>query len=112
MEMVDQAIQQQYENAARSRRRMGDGDAESHPSLEEYLQSKESDKWRMYGQAHRRQILDEDRRKGGTKFNLNASCSVERYFQVAKRVCSTFALLMSRRNRPKVTIISPVCFFF
>jgi hypothetical protein len=43
-------------------------------------------RWRLLGQARRRKLLDDDRRKGGTKFNLNTSCSIHRYFQVAHRV--------------------------
>jgi len=43
-------------------------------------------RWRVHGRAKRQALLDQDRKRGGTKFNLNSSCSVHRYFQVAHRV--------------------------
>jgi hypothetical protein len=45
-----------------------------------------SDQWRRIGEARRRLILEEDRLKGGTAFDLNKNCNVDRYFQVAHRV--------------------------
>jgi hypothetical protein len=51
-----------------------------------YREADVSAPWRRYGQTRRRELLEDDRRKGGTKFNLNTSCSIHRYFQVAQRV--------------------------
>jgi hypothetical protein len=51
-----------------------------------YREVNVSSQWRQYGQARRRELLEDDGRKGGTKFNLNTSCSIHRYFQVAQRV--------------------------
>jgi hypothetical protein len=45
-----------------------------------------SDDWRKLGQIRRKQLLDEDRRKGRQSFDLNIHCQVDRYFQVAHRV--------------------------
>jgi len=45
-----------------------------------------SNQWRRIGEARRKFILQEDRRKGGTSFDLNPSCNINRYFQVAHRV--------------------------
>lgn len=45
-----------------------------------------SNEWRRIGEAWRKLLLDEDRRNGGTDFELNKSCIVDRYFQVAHRV--------------------------
>ena len=90
MQMIHPAQEQEqqlHQNGTRSRKQMEEGNSVSHPSLDSYFQStNESDKWRMYGKARRRQILEDDRQRGGTKFNLNASCSVERYYEVASRV--------------------------
>ncbi len=46
-----------------------------------------SNDWRRIGLARRKFLLEDDRRKGGTNFDLNISCTVDRYFQVAHRVC-------------------------
>ena len=46
-----------------------------------------SDTWRRIGQARRRFLLEEDKRKGGTTFDLNLNYKVDRYFEVANRVC-------------------------
>ena len=45
-----------------------------------------SDTWRRIGQARRKFLLEEDKRKGGTSFDLNINCKVDRYFEVAHRV--------------------------
>ena len=47
-----------------------------------------SDDWRRLGQTRRKQLLDEDRRKGRLSFDLNVHCQVDKYFQVAQRVSS------------------------
>ncbi len=46
-----------------------------------------SDTWRRIGLARRRFLLEDDKRKGGTTFDLNFDCKVDRYFEVAHRVC-------------------------
>ena len=46
-----------------------------------------SDTWRRIGLARRRFLLEDDKRKGGTTFDLNFNCKVDRYFEVANRVC-------------------------
>ena len=40
-------------------------------------------RWRAYGLARRRKILEEDRKNGGRNFSLSFDCSVQRYFSVA-----------------------------
>ena len=47
-----------------------------------------SEQWRKLGQAKRRRMLEQDRRQGGLNFQLNVSCSIDRYYQVARRVCT------------------------
>ena len=46
----------------------------------------EGNKWRQYGIARRKELLEKDQERGGTIFKLKASCSVHRYTQVAHRV--------------------------
>lgn len=62
-----------------------------------------SDEWRRIGQARRKFLLEQDCQKGGTLFDLNTSCDVDRYFQVANRVCRCDAglreLLQSNERR-------------
>lgn len=45
-----------------------------------------SDDWRRLGQARRKHLVEEDRRRGQLSFDLNIRCHVDRYFQVAHRV--------------------------
>lgn len=52
-----------------------------------------SDEWRRIGKARRKLLLDEDRRNGGTHFDLNKNCNVDRYFEVAHRVSSLVDLV-------------------
>ena len=40
-------------------------------------------RWRVYGIARRRKILEDDKRNGGRDFSLSFDCSVQRYFSVA-----------------------------
>jgi len=49
-----------------------------------------SAEWRRYGLARRRELLENDRQNGGTSFNINQTCSVNRYFQVASRALEQF----------------------
>jgi hypothetical protein len=43
----------------------------------------DEERWRRHGGAHRLQLLEEDRSRGGQDFPLTFDCSVQRYFQVA-----------------------------
>ena len=42
--------------------------------------------WRRYGIFRREELLEEDEREGGTKFDVNKKCNVLRYFKVSLRV--------------------------
>jgi hypothetical protein len=65
-------------------------------ALDPVKESNVSAEWRRYGLARRRELLENDRRHGGTNFNLNQSCSVHRYFQVAGRVSENISRLENR----------------
>jgi len=39
--------------------------------------------WRIHGRSRRRQLLENDKSKGGRDFSLSFDCSVQRYFSVA-----------------------------
>ena len=58
-----------------------------------------SDEWRRIGKARRKLLLDEDRRNGGTHFDLNKNCNVDRYFEVAHRVSSLVDLVLFTIDR-------------
>lgn len=45
----------------------------------------DSEPWRQYGRARRQSLLDND--KAATSFRMNAACSIQKYFSLAKRVC-------------------------
>eukprot|EP00934_Nitzschia_sp_Nitz4_P001329 Nitzschia sp. Nitz4//scaffold11_size288233//163710//165156//NITZ4_000782-RA/size288233-snap-gene-0.50-mRNA-1//-1//CDS//3329534098//1329//frame0 len=47
--------------------------------------------WRRIGLARRKSLLEADRRKGGTHFDINPNCSVGRYFNVAHRTWQLFS---------------------
>lgn len=48
-----------------------------------------SDEWRRFGEARRAELVAQDEAAGGTSFQLNKSCRIQRYFQLADRVrCS------------------------
>ena len=58
------------------------------------LSGPDESRWRAHGMARRRQILDDDKRKGGRDFSLSFDCSVQRYFSVAHwYVCSRYTTL-------------------
>lgn len=41
------------------------------------------ERWRIHGRSRRKQILEDDKSKGGRDFSLSFDCSVQRYFSVA-----------------------------
>jgi hypothetical protein len=48
-----------------------------------------NDEWRRFGQARRKELVDQDVLEGGTSFHLNEACRIQRYFQLSDRVsCS------------------------
>jgi hypothetical protein len=53
-----------------------------------------NDEWRRFGEARRKELVFLDVEQGGTSFQLNEKCRIQRYFQLADRVS---ALLCSER---------------
>ena len=60
---------------------------------DEEISELSSDEWRRYGEKRRLSILNEDRQKGGAKFNINSSYKIDRYFQIIRRVSMISILL-------------------
>jgi hypothetical protein len=46
-----------------------------------------NEEWRRYGQARRKELVEQDEMEGGQSFDLNNQCPVERYFRLAEKVC-------------------------
>lgn len=49
-----------------------------------------SNVWRKYGERRRKDLLDNDKKEGGTTFNLSKRCSIKRYFELSERVMDQF----------------------
>lgn len=47
-------------------------------------------KWRCYGEARRKELIEIDVKAGGTCFHLSRDCRIENYFQLAERVSFNF----------------------
>lgn len=45
-----------------------------------------NEEWRRYGEARRKELVEQDEVEGGTSFHLNKKCRIERYFGLAERV--------------------------
>ena len=71
--------------------------------------------WRQYGKSRRRELLENDRRKGGSTFSLNSECSIQKYFAVADRVsfwkvCLNSSLVTSKAGFSPSLIDTPLPF--
>lgn len=55
-----------------------------------------SDRWRRIGEARRKFLLENDRRNGGTKFEIKKTHSIRNYFEIANRVCHCLMILCGR----------------
>jgi hypothetical protein len=45
-----------------------------------------SNAWRRFGESRRQELLVKDRMEGGTSFQINGLCAIQRYFLLAERV--------------------------
>jgi hypothetical protein len=45
-----------------------------------------SEEWRKHGEVRRRDLLKKDEVEGGTSFDINRKCRIQRYFQIGDRV--------------------------
>ena len=61
----------------------------------EEIQESSSNKWRLYGEKHRQELLREDREKGGSTFHINPSNKIDRYYRILCRV--SFFFLKKKR---------------
>jgi hypothetical protein len=59
-----------------------------------------NDEWRRFGQARRTELVEKDVAQGGTSFQLNENCRIQRYFQLSDRVSNLqFIALMDVSTR-------------
>ena len=45
-----------------------------------------SEEWRKHGEIRRKLLLKQDEMEGGTSFEINRKCCIQRYFKIGDRV--------------------------
>ena len=73
-------------------------DDQHFPQQDKPMDEALSERWRRIGQARRQFLLDNDRRQGGTHFEIKKTHSIRNYFEIANRVRPVVIVMYSLKS--------------